>query len=363
MNICIIGDGLSSLALSKNLVNKKIKVFLYYKKIKKKYQNQTLGISKYNYDFFNEEITNLKKGTSWNIKQIEIYLEKYKNEKILSINKSNEDLFCIVKINDIYKLLERSLKKNKFFKKILIKNNNFYKKILDDKKYDLIINCEFKNKINTNFIYSKINKSYKSYAFTTIIDHTKINNRKAIQIFTKLGPIAFLPISNFQTSIVYSINDNKKILDDSEFIKLINQYNKNYKIRNYGNVEKFDLNFSVPRNYYYKNLMIFGDLLHRIHPLAGQGFNMTIRDIKILSKILQDRINLGLPIDSTVCIDFQNKSKHLNFVFSSGIDWIYEFFKFDSNIKSNYSKKFFKIINKNKFLLNFFEKFANKGFF
>ena len=42
--------------------------------------------------------------------------------------------------------------------------------------------------------------------------------------------------------------------------------------------------------YYHQNILAFGDLLHRIHPLAGQGFNMTIRDIKILLKIIKNKI-------------------------------------------------------------------------
>jgi len=108
--------------------------------------------------------------------------------------------------------------------------------------------------------------------------------------------------------------------------------------------------------------MFFGDVIHKIHPLAGQGFNMTLRDIKILSKIIQDRINLGLPLDSSVCFEFEKKSKHFNFLFSSSIDWIYEFFKFDSNYNKEYSKNLYKLINKNKFLNNFFNKFANQGF-
>jgi len=362
MNICLIGDGLTSLSLAKNLVNKKIKVHLYCKNIKKtQYQTRSLGISKNNCDFFNKEIINLKKNIIWKIKEIEIYIEKYKDEKILNFQKSDEDLFCIIKNNKIYELLDVSLKKNKFFKKIFINNDIFYEKILEDKKYDLIINCESNNKVYKNFSYSKFNKDYESYAYTTIIKHEKIHNTKAIQIFTKLGPIAFLPISDFQTSIVYSINDNK-ILSEKEFKKLIIQYNKNYKIKNYSVIERFKLNFSSPRNYYYKNLMFFGDVIHKIHPLAGQGFNMTLRDIKILSKIIQDRINLGLPLDSSVCFEFEKKSKHFNFLFSSSIDWIYEFFKFDSNYNKEYSKNLYKLINKNKFLNNFFNKFANQGF-
>ena len=51
------------------------------------------------------------------------------------------------------------------------------------------------------------------------------------------------------------------------------------------------------RSYYHKNILAFGDLIHKIHPLAGQGFNMTIRDIKILNDIIQKKIDLGLPLD------------------------------------------------------------------
>ena len=36
----------------------------------------------------------------------------------------------------------------------------------------------------------------------------------------------------------------------------------------------------------FKNILSFGDLIHKVHPLAGQGFNMTIRDIKSLSNII-----------------------------------------------------------------------------
>ena len=47
MNICLIGDSLTSLALAKNLINKNIKVFVYYKNTKNsKFQSRTIGISK-----------------------------------------------------------------------------------------------------------------------------------------------------------------------------------------------------------------------------------------------------------------------------------------------------------------------------
>ena len=54
-------------------------------------------------------------------------------------------------------------------------------------------------------------------------------------------------------------------------------------------------------------MLAFGDLLHRIHPLAGQGFNMTIRDIKVLVELINARINLGIQLDSSICSNFEKK--------------------------------------------------------
>jgi 2-octaprenyl-6-methoxyphenol hydroxylase len=362
MNICLIGDSLTSLALAKNLINKNIKVFVYYKNIKNSiFQSRTIGISKNNFDFFDKEIIKFKKGMFWKIKQIEIYSEKNKNEKILNFESDEKELFLTVKNHEIYKLLAKDLKKNKLFKKILIKNNSFYKKILREKKYELIINCDGNNKISRNFFYNKINKSYNSNAYTTIIKHKNIKNEKAIQIFTKMGPVAFLPISNSETSIVFSIINNKVILNENEIKNLISLHNKNYKIKSFGKLEKFELSFSVSRNYYYKNLMAFGDSLHKIHPLAGQGFNMILRDINILSKIIQDRIDLGLQIDHLIYEEFEKKTKHFNFIFSSCNDFIYEFFKFDNKYKNNYLNQLVKFLGENKLFNKIASKYADQG--
>jgi len=362
MNICLIGNGLASLALAKNLINKKIKVFVYYENTKKlKFQSRTIGISKNNFNFFDKDIIKFKKNMFWKIKQIEIYLEKYNDEKILNFEKSKEELFSIVKNNEVYKLLENNLKKNKLFKKVLIKDNYFYEKILKEEKFDLIINCDGNNQISRNFFYNRINKSYNSYAYTTIIKHQKINNVKAIQVFTKIGPIAFLPISVFETSVVFSIINRREVLSENEIKNLIRLYNKNYNIKSFGKLEKFELNFSVSRNYYYKNLMAFGDSLHKIHPLAGQGFNMILRDINILSKIIQDRIDLGLQIDHSIYEVFEKKTKHFNFIFSSGNDFIYEFFKFNNKCKNNYLNQLVKFLGENKLFNKIASKYADQG--
>ena len=354
MNVCILGNGLTSLALAKTLVNKGVNVDIFFNKKKNKTNNdRTIGISKTNLEFFNKEILDINK-LSWNIKKIEIYSENLNNERILDFQNTDQKLFSIIKNHELIDYLTKNLKKEKLCK---FKKNLVNKKVLSY-GYDLIINCEFSNFITKKFFSKRITKNYNNYAYTTIIKHSKIINNKAIQIFTSKGPLAFLPISKFETSVVYSIKGDQT----NDFKDLIRSYNKFYKILHINNFSRFKLQMSNLRNYYHGNILAFGDLLHKIHPLAGQGFNMTLRDIKIFSEIVQKKINLGLPLDLSVNDEFEKKSKHINYIFSNGIDFIYEFFNFETKTKSKIFSRTAKFLGKNLNLNKKFIEIADNGF-
>ncbi len=362
MNICIIGDGLTSLALAKNLINKKINVHFYHKnKIENLPSSRTIGISKNNLEFFREIIHKIPKNFFWEIKKIEIYSEKLKKENLLKFENNKQNLFYMIKNNTLYKLLIKKISKNKFFKKSIIKKKHFYKDLLKNNKYDLIINCDSNNFISNKYFVKKISKNYNNLAYTTILKHKRIKNNTAIQIFTKKGPIAFLPISNNETSVVCSLDTKNKEYDDREVLDLINKNNPKYQIQKNLKLSSFKLSSSNLRNYHYKNILAFGDLLHRIHPLAGQGFNMTIRDIKKLSEIIQSRIDLGIQLDVSILYDFEKETKNKNFLFASSIDFIYELFNFDKKIKNKSFSNILKMFGKNRKLNSYFVKLADKG--
>ena len=168
-----------------------------------------------------------------------------------------------------------------------------------------------------------------------------------------------------QTSVVYSIK-NKSInnylrFSQVEFEKLILENNKKYKINSINKFETFKLKSKTLRNYYNKNILAFGDMLHQIHPLSGQGFNMALRDIKVFLNLLIDKENLGLPVDHYIYQQFENKTKHLNFMFSSANDFIYEFFNYDNFYLKPFSKKLFNYLNNNKLFNKLAVQYADKG--
>ena len=355
MRICLIGNGLTCLTLAKALVNQNIHVDILRDKKKQIIdQSRTIGITKSNVEYFNNNIVNIDK-IIWRLKKIEIFSDKLNKEKLLEFQNNNQELFSMVRSFDLYNILEKSLKENKFLK---VKNNINLENIQN--KYNLLINLNFTNLIAKKFFSKKIIKKYKSLACTLILEHEKIDNKIARQIFTKIGPLAFLPISDKETSIVYSIKNTAKIKKEN-LIELINLHNPKYKIKKIKKISSFELLSVSLRNYYHKNILAFGELTHKIHPLAGQGFNMTIRDIRILLEIIQNKIDLGLQLNGSVNEEFQKNTKHKNFIFSNGIDFIYEFFNYESKAKNNFLLNSLKYIGSKNSINNMLKKIADTG--
>ena len=356
MTVCILGNSLTALTLAKALVNYEIDVDVILNKKNYKINNtRTIGISKNNVDFFNSNIINIEK-IIWNIQKIEIFSENLNKDNLINFKGNNNQLFSIIKNHKLYQLLHKELSKSKFFRSKFSTENNL--SFLN--KYELIINCDPLNQITKRYFSKKISKEYNSTAYTTIISHDNIKNDVAVQIFTKKGPLAFLPISNKKTSIVYSLhNSNKR--DEENIKELIKEQNFKYKIRDVEKINSFELKLFNLRSYYHENILAFGDLLHKVHPLAGQGFNMTIRDIKVLSQIIKKKIDLGLPLDSSVNLEFQKKIKYKNFIFSNGIDLIHEFFNLERKTRTNFLSKSVKFVGNNPSINRMFTKIADKG--
>ena len=357
MKVGIIGNNLTSLALAKAFVNQEIFVDIFYKDQKiNADKSRTIGISKSNIDYFNKNISDIKK-ISWPIKKIKIYSENSNNKEIIKFENQSETLFSIVKNYEIFNQLNTELKNTKFFKH---KNTISYKD-LNNTNCDLFINCDQEHEITKKFFLKKFEKKYESTAYSTVIDHKVLSpNDIATQIFTKKGPLAFLPISKKKTSVVYSVQTNKS--DDTFDVKnSIIKFNSSYQIKRINKVSKFNLSSLNLRKYYKNKILAFGDILHKLHPLAGQGFNMTLRDVKNLLEIITNRIELGLPLDQSVCIEFQKKVKSNNLIFSEGINFIYESFNFKNKIKGDFIDRSVKLIGKNKLVNNFLKKIADEG--
>ena len=95
------------------------------------------------------------------------------------------------------------------------------------------------------------------------------------------------------------------------------------------------LNLLVREKYFSDRILLFGEALHKVHPLAGQGFNMTLRDLADLKKILEKKIELGLDIGNLDTLsEFTQEAKPRNLFYLLGIDFVKNFFSIkDKNFK------------------------------
>ena len=358
MKICLIGQNITNLILALMLSEKKLAVDIYQNNNKPgPKSDRTIAISNENFKYLKDLIK--IHIPSWPTNEIKIFLEKKNSKEIINFKKKRKETFNLISYSKLTNICFSQIKKSRYIKtnKIDKTDSSFIKKI---EKYNLVINCDKKNSISKKYFYNKLKKNYKSYAYTFIINHKKLINNTASQIFTKFGPLAFLPIGNSKTSIVFSCSGILK--DNEQIINLFKNYNNFYDVKKINKIEKFPLIFYTQRNYIYKNILAFGDLIHTIHPLAGQGLNMTIRDIKILSKIIDKKNNLGLPVDISVGEEFQKKTKHLNYLYGKAIDAIYEFFKLDSKLNNSMSEPIFNVLNKNSLFKKYSNLFSEKGF-
>ena len=88
---------------------------------------------------------------------------------------------------------------------------------------------------------------------------------------------------------------------------------------------------------------------------------MTVRDIKEIVRLIKFKIDHGLDLDNSICIDFEKKTRHKNYIFSNGVDFVYEYFNLENKVSNSFLSKTVKQFGKNKLVNEYFKKFADNG--
>ena len=152
---------------------------------------------------------------------------------------------------------------------------------------------------------------YKQSAIVTTIDHEFAHNGSAHQFFFPGGPLALLPLTKNRSSIVWSdsslASGAAMSLNDSDFIDELS-YRINGllgKIKLLGPRQIFPLNLQMANRYTAKRLVLVGDAAHSIHPIAGQGLNLGLRDAAALADNVALSIRKGIDLGSEVIQEYE----------------------------------------------------------
>ena len=361
--ICIVGDGLSGLmtAISLNQIPG-IEVNLFAKKGSKKQDKRTTAISDSNFKFINENIKGLSRKIFWPSKNIELFYETAK-EKInfLNLKEKNASLMHVFENYKIKNILLKEISKKRI--KIIRKEIKNLGKLSN---FDLIILClGGKSKIYNKIIKKKsIDKEYKEISVTGYAKH-KFKSLNTSQFFLKEGPLAILPFSKNCFSFVWSLkkdfyekNSNKiNLLIKNKILEIL-KTQKNISINN---IQSYPIFLGLKRQYHDKNILILGEGLHTIHPVAGQGFNLVLRDIKKLKEVVKYYSGLGISIKNSDALkDFYNSRKPENIIMGLGVDLTHKFFR-QNKYLDPFKEAIIKNLSNNNVLKKISKIISNKG--
>jgi 2-octaprenyl-6-methoxyphenol hydroxylase len=185
---------------------------------------------------------------------------------------------------------------------------------------ELIIVGDGKNSVfRKKYFKNSINHDYKQIALVFEIFHENPHDNSALEHFLPNGCFAVLPLLNKnKSSIVWAENtDSVNILKSLNHKDLLNHLYERIG-SSYGKIEiistiyNFPLYASFTNKYYYNNIVLIADAAHTIHPLAGQGLNQGIKDIKSLVNLITYNIKLGLEINSSMLAEYEKSRKFDN---------------------------------------------------
>ncbi|MBV8474583.1 MAG: FAD-dependent monooxygenase, partial [Hyphomicrobiales bacterium] len=159
----------------------------------------------------------------------------------------------------------------------------------------------------------------------------------AEQYFLPAGPFAILPLRGRQSSIVWNESHaDAKMLLSLDADDLLRQLQRRFSprlgaIRLASPAQAFPLSFRFARQFVGERIALVGDAAHIVHPLAGQGLNLGLRDVAALAEAVVERMRLGLDPGDRPTLAAYQRERRFDVVSSSvGMDALNRLFSNDN---------------------------------
>lgn len=169
---------------------------------------------------------------------------------------------------------------------------------------------------------------YKQSALVFCVDHECDHENIAVEHFLPEGPFAILPMMDengrgHRSSVVWTVHNDQTGYDQAQAYMDLSEEEFNAVIGKQfggqlGDVKLIGSRFSYPLNlnhayaYTATRLALMGEAAHRMHPIAGQGLNLGMRDVALLAEMLVESKNLGLDLGRASMLQNYEKKRRLD---------------------------------------------------
>ncbi len=178
---------------------------------------------------------------------------------------------------------------------------------------------------------------YGQTAIIATLAHEKPHNNVAFECFQAQGPLAILPMTDrggmHRSSLVWNqrrdLAETLMKIDAEEFCDLLLQRFGDYlgAFRLLSGRAAYPLNLTRSEKIYANRVALIGDAARGIHPIAGQGLNLGLRDVLELSKQIEHHMSLGLPAHDRAVLEGYARARKADtfsmIAATHGLNWLY----------------------------------------
>lgn len=177
---------------------------------------------------------------------------------------------------------------------------------------------------------------YHQTALVTTVTPELPHRAIAYERFTASGPLAFLPMSENRCAVVWTLpSDNVETLlalDDTQFLAALQERfgTRLGRLLKLGKRAAYPLALTKVREHIRPRLVLIGNAAHTVHPVAGQGFNLGLRDVAVLAQVLNEAQRAGRDIgELAVLADYAAWRQRDNLAISTFTDGLVRIFSND----------------------------------